>query len=308
MNWTMILMNCQTPDHNTTLSLLLTNNSDMKFHTVLRDWRKEKNTKQSSRMHWKTCRNYRSQKWPTLSWDHRVCRPATWLLWKCTCDSSLQMVNLQLMLQSVLLKVMALHPNGVVVKFTIGLTTISRQEICQNHALGTMKRCFPCSQILQLLLSSGPTFIQTNGPWILKSSPNSHMTNLFPKSLRNTCNKSLMMKCHMVWKDTWSRSSFPECWLWYLIANCSVVAQKRGFQIYSPQERPVFWWTWQTWCGQVLPKAFLAGHERIQAMPCLLCCGWCGTRADNSTWKLCSLSIGTSCTGWNDSPGQWHHI
>jgi len=120
------------------------------------------------------------------------------------------MDDLQLMPQNVQLKVMALQPNGVIVRFTNVLIIMSRQEICQNHVLGTMQRYFRCFQILQLLLSSRHMSIQTNGQWILKNSPNSRRTSSFPMLPINTCSTSLRMKCHMVCKDTWSTSCFPK--------------------------------------------------------------------------------------------------
>jgi hypothetical protein len=102
-----------------------------------------------------------------------VCRPVAQLLWKPTCDLSLKMDDIRWMPQNAQLKVVALLPNGVVIKFANGLAIISRHEICPNHALGNMRKCSHCFQILQSLPSSGHMSVRTNGQWILKSSPNS---------------------------------------------------------------------------------------------------------------------------------------
>ena len=183
--------------------------SAKRSHTGLKGLWRERKGKKNSRRHWQTWKSWRNQKRLVMWLVQMVCKPVELLLWKPTWDSLSKMDRLRLMPQSMQPKVVALQPNGVVDRFANGLAVISRCKTCQNHVSGVMQRCILCCQILWLLLNSECTSTWINGPWILRSCPNSHRTSLFQWLLVNTWNMSCRMKCCMAWKDIWKPSCFP---------------------------------------------------------------------------------------------------
>jgi len=170
-----------------------------------------------------------------------------------------------------------------------GLVIISKQEICPNHGLGTMWRCFHFFWILYCCWHPG---ICPFNKWAMDPEKALQILaghSLFPSAKWIfATHHSERMPCGL--KNTWSNELFPKsfrvgCGIsWQLLGDGS----QGGFKIYPPQRRLVFWWAWTDLMWLSIAKSISCQHTS-HGLSITLWVMWTG--ADNSTWKLCGAPM-----------------